>query len=69
VRDWTWNEVAEPGCSALSPRGLEWELSRYRAYLSRLADRPVGPTFRVASSFLIDAAATAAPLAEAEALR
>jgi hypothetical protein len=65
VRDWTWTHMPEPACSSLSPRGHEWELSRYRAYLSRLAGQPVGQTFRVATRFLIDASGAATPLADA----
>lgn len=59
VRAWTWSHMPEPGCTSLSPRGQEWELSRYRAYRSRLADHPVGQTFRLATEFLIDASAAA----------
>lgn len=65
VRDWTWNQMPEPAWSALSPRGQDWELSRYRAYSSRLAGRAVGQTFRVAADFLKIAAAGATPLTEA----
>jgi hypothetical protein len=36
----------------LPPRGQEWELSRYRAYQDRLAGRPIGETFALASAFL-----------------
>ena len=64
VHDWTWNHVPEPGCTALSPRGQEWELTRYQAYRSRLAGQPVGQTFRLAADFLMLAAASATPLAE-----
>ena len=64
VRDWTWNQMAEPACAALSPRGQEWELTRYRAYRSRLAGQPVGQTFRLAADFLMLAAASATPLAD-----
>jgi hypothetical protein len=65
VRDWTWTHMPEPACASLSPRGQEWELSRYQAYLTRLADQAVGQTFRVAAGFLINAAAAATRLAEA----
>ena len=68
VRDWTWNTMPEPACTSLSPRGQEWELSRYGAYMSRLAGHAVGQTFRVAAEFLMDAAAIAAPPTEARAL-
>jgi hypothetical protein len=68
VRAWTWNQMPEPACSSQSPRGHEWELSRYRAYTSRLAGQAVGQTFRVATEFLIDASARAASLNEADVL-
>jgi len=64
VRAWSWNQMPEPGCTSLSPRGQEWELGRYRAYQSRLADHPVGRTFRLATEFLSDASAVATRLAE-----
>ncbi len=64
VRDWTWNQMPEPACASLSPRGQEWELTRFRAYQSRLARHPVGQTFRQAVDFLVLAAAGAEPLAE-----
>jgi len=59
MRAWTWNTMPEPACTSLSPRGQEWALSRYEAYQSRLADHAVGPTFRLATEFLIDASAAA----------
>jgi hypothetical protein len=68
VRDWTWNTMPEPACTSLSARGQEWELGRYRAYMSRLAGHAVGQTFRLSAEFLTDAAAIAAPLTEADAL-
>jgi hypothetical protein len=64
VRDWTWNQLPEPACTSQSPRGQDWELTRYRAYRSRLAGQPVGQTFRTAADFLMLAAATATPLAD-----
>jgi len=68
VRDWTWNQMPEPACTSLSPRGQEWELSRYQAHLSRLAGQAVGQTFRVAAEFLTAAAASASTLTEAGAV-
>jgi hypothetical protein len=65
VRDWTWNQLAEPEWTSPSPRGQDWELTRYQAYRSRLAGQGVGQTFRQAADFLKLAAASAAPLAEA----
>jgi hypothetical protein len=64
VRAWTWNQMPEPACASLSPRGQEWELGRYRAYATRLAGQPVGQTFRVATEFLIAASALAPSLTE-----
>jgi hypothetical protein len=66
VRAWTWNQMPEPACESLSPRGQEWELSRYRAYVSRLSGQAVGQTFRVATEFLIAASALAASLGGAD---
>jgi hypothetical protein len=59
VRDWTWNQLPEPEWTALSPRGQDWELTRYQAYRSRLAGQAVGQTFRLAADFLKLAAAGA----------
>jgi endogenous inhibitor of DNA gyrase (YacG/DUF329 family) len=52
ARDWTWAALPKPSGSALSPRGLTWELGRHQAYQSRLAGQPVGKTFTTAASFL-----------------
>ena len=56
ARDWTWAALPKPSGSALSPRGLTWELGRHQAYQSRLADQPVGKTFATAASFLQEVA-------------
>jgi hypothetical protein len=62
AQDWTWTPLPEPSCGSLSPRGLAWEMDRYRAYESRLAGRAVMATFGCASSFLnVVAAGMAAP--------
>jgi hypothetical protein len=68
VRAWTWNQMSGPMCASLSPRGLEWELSRYQAYTSRLAGHAVGQTFLAATDFLLAASARASSLTEADAL-
>ena len=52
ITEWTWRSLAAPTLETLPPRGQEWELSRYRAYQERLAGRPVGETFSLASAFL-----------------
>jgi hypothetical protein len=64
IRDWTWNQVPEPVGGTLSPRSQDWELTRYRAYESRLAGQAVGQTFRRAANFLKLAAAGATVYAE-----
>jgi hypothetical protein len=52
AHDWTWTPLPEPSCESLSPRGLTWEMDRYRAYESRLAGRAVVATFGRAAPFL-----------------
>ncbi|HXB49004.1 MAG TPA: hypothetical protein VNW50_14680 [Streptosporangiaceae bacterium] len=62
AQDWAWTPLPEPSCESLSPRGLAWEMERYRAYESRLAGRAVVATFSCASSFLnVVAAGMATP--------
>jgi hypothetical protein len=68
VRAWTWNQMSEPACASLSPRGLEWELSRHQAYTRRLASHAVGQTLRAATDFLLAASALALSLTEADVL-
>jgi hypothetical protein len=65
VTDWRWSPMPEQAFDWLSPRGQEWELSRYRAYQERLAGLPVGGTFGCAASFLKTAATRAALAAPA----
>ena len=52
ITEWTWRSLTPPTLEPLPPRGQEWELSRYHAYQERLAGRPVGETFALASAFL-----------------
>lgn len=59
VSDWRWNALAQQTFDWLSPRGQEWEMTRYRAYQDQLAGHTVGETFVRAASFLKDAAAQA----------
>ncbi len=56
---WRWKRVAEPSLAPLLPRGQAWEMTRYRAYQSRLAGQTVGETFDRAAAFLECAAARA----------
>ncbi len=58
---WAWNPLPEPARDSLTPHGDEWELTRYRAYQARLADRDVAQTFALTTSFLGQAAIRAAP--------
>jgi len=60
---WTWRSLPEPSCASLSQRGQDWELSRYRAYQSRLAGTPVAETVTTAAAFLSRTAAAALPVA------
>jgi hypothetical protein len=64
TRDWTWTSLSEPTGESMSPRGLEWEMTRYKAYQSRLAGRSVVTTFRCAASFLKNVAAGVTPAEE-----
>ena len=52
ITQWTWRPLPSPTMESLPPRGQEWELSRHEAYQDRLAGRPVGETFALASAFL-----------------
>src|ERR1700734_600005 len=45
ITAWRWKLVPQPGPGPLTPRGQAWEMTRYRAYLARLAGRAVGETF------------------------
>jgi len=70
ITQWSWRSLPPPMVATLPPRGQEWEMSRYRAYQDRLADRPVGETFSLASAFLClvahSAEEGAAPVAAAD---
>jgi hypothetical protein len=52
IADWTWRPMPEPRLAALSARGQEWEMTRYRAYQVELAGHRVGETFERAAAFL-----------------
>jgi hypothetical protein len=53
---WVWRPLPEPGLDGLASRARQWELSRYRAYLERLAGRDVVRTFARCTEFLAQAA-------------
>ena len=57
LADLTWNPLPEPDTRDLTPRGQDWERSRYRAYQERLAGRPVPRAFTLSARFLRLAAA------------
>lgn len=69
ITAWTWKPLCEPMLGSLSPRGREWEMTRYRAYQSQLAGHTVGQTFRRAAEFLTMACSTAGLTAAAAARR
>ncbi len=56
---WAWRPQPEPGLARLSPRARQWELSRYRAYQARLAERDIARTFTRCAEFLGPAAGLA----------
>jgi hypothetical protein len=49
---WTWSALPEPFTGELSPRGQEWERSRYHAYQNWLSNRAIPDTFTLAATFL-----------------
>jgi endogenous inhibitor of DNA gyrase (YacG/DUF329 family) len=53
---WAWRPLPEPGLEALAVRARQWELSRYRAYQERLAERDIARTFARCAEFLAQAA-------------
>lgn len=57
ITAWTWKLVPQPAPGPLTPRGRAWEMTRYRAYLARLAGRAIGETFGCTAAFLTMAAA------------
>lgn len=56
---WTWVSLPEPALADVPDRGRDWELSRYRAYQSRLAGRETARILTRCATFL-EQAATAA---------
>jgi hypothetical protein len=52
VAAWTWKPVPEPAFAALTPRGQDWEMTRYQAYQAQLAHHAIGETFTHATAFL-----------------
>jgi len=57
---WQWLPRPEPGLAGFTPRARGWELSRYRAYQARLAERDIVRTFGRCAEFLGQAADLAA---------
>jgi hypothetical protein len=56
---WAWRALPEPGLRELAPRARQWELSRYRAYQARLAERDIAQTLTRCTGFLAQAAGLA----------
>ncbi|HKR72461.1 MAG TPA: hypothetical protein VJT16_26745 [Streptosporangiaceae bacterium] len=69
ITSWRWMPRSEPALALLSPRGQEWEMTRYRSYQIYLAEHTIGATFKRAEDFLKLAAADAAPSADAPTAR
>jgi hypothetical protein len=67
ITGWTWKPVPEPALASLSPRGQEWEMTRYRAYQAYLAGHAIGETFGRATEFLKLAAANEPSVTDASA--
>jgi hypothetical protein len=68
ITGWMWKLVPQPAPGLLTPRGQAWEMTRYRAYLARLAGRAVGEAFGCTAAFLSMAAAQV-PTATGDAAR
>jgi hypothetical protein len=60
VAGWTWKPVDHRALTVLSPRGMDWETARHRAYQTQLAGQPVGHAFSKAAAFLRIASAASA---------
>jgi len=57
ITGWTWKPMPTPKLSSLGSRGRTWEMTRYRAYQTRLAGHTIGETFTRAAEFLNQAVA------------
>jgi hypothetical protein len=68
ITAWTWKSTPEPTLASLSPRGQDWEMTRYQAYQAQIAGHTVSEVFGRAAAFLKRAAASSASTAEAVAL-
>jgi hypothetical protein len=64
IASWIWGPLPKPPLTSLLPRGQAWEMSRYRAYQSRLAGHTIGSTFSRVAAFLRLAAEKAACLGD-----
>jgi hypothetical protein len=68
ITAWTWKSAPEPTLASLSPRGQDWEMTRYQAYQAQIAGYTVGEVFDRAAAFLKRAAANSASTAGTAAL-
>jgi hypothetical protein len=68
ITGWTWKPVPEPALASLSPRGQEWEMTRYRAYQAYLVGHAIGETFGRATEFLKLATANEPSVTDASAV-
>jgi hypothetical protein len=59
ITGWTWKSVPRPALASLPPRAQAWEMRRYRAYRTQLADHTIREIFNRAVAFLELTAANA----------
>src|SRR5262249_31953069 len=59
VTGWTWKSAPQPALAFLAPRAQAWEMRRYRAYQTQLADHTIGEIYDRAVAFLELTAANA----------
>lgn len=57
---WIWKPLPQPALDGMAASSRDWEISRYRSYQARLANRDVGLILTRCAAFLERAATTAA---------
>jgi hypothetical protein len=65
ITGWTWKPLPELVLASHAPRGLAWEIARYRAYQAHLAGHSIGQTFGRAATLLTLTGANAAAITDA----
>lgn len=67
ITGWAWKPVPEPKLASLAPRNQAWEMTRYQAYQTQLADHTLKETFGRATTFLNLAVADAPSITDTSA--